>query len=101
MSKLFEISVVRIGTPGATPCDRSTVLGNPFVMRHESERDSVCDEYERYFSNKIASQDPVYLNELRKLYKLGKQQGYLKLGCHCAPKRCHADTIANFLQRYT
>ena len=29
--------------------DRSSVLGNPFYMGNESQRDKVCDKYEAYF----------------------------------------------------
>lgn len=30
-------------------CDRRSPLGNPFPMRHQSERDRVCDAYQEYF----------------------------------------------------
>ena len=32
--------------------DRSHILGNPFKMEHESQRDKVCDQYERKFHAK-------------------------------------------------
>lgn len=99
-SPLFEITVTRVAEPGSTNVGRPTVLGNPFPMRKESERDSVCEQYEEWFNNKLSEQDPVVLNELRKLFVIGRQQGYLKLGCYCAPRRCHADTIAKFLKNY-
>jgi hypothetical protein len=98
---LFEIKVVKVSDALATNVGRPTPLGNPFIMRKESERDSVCDYYDRWFNDKISDQDPIVLNELRKLWLLGKQQGYLYLGCYCAPRRCHADTIARFLKHYT
>jgi hypothetical protein len=69
-------------------------------MRKEADRDSVCEQYEEWFNSKLSEQDPVALNELRRLFVIGRQQGYLKLGCYCAPRRCHADTIAKFLKNY-
>ena len=29
--------------------DRASVLGNPFYMQNESQRDTVCNQYEFYF----------------------------------------------------
>lgn len=98
---LFEIIVTRVSETGSTNVGRPTPLGNPFHMRRESDRDSVCDDYENWFNQKIKDLDPIVLNELRKLFIIGKNQGYLKLGCYCAPRRCHADTIAKFLKNYT
>lgn len=98
---LFEITVCRVYEKGATKVDRTTILGNPFIMHTEADRDRVCDEYRDYFNDLVEQKEPQAMNALRGLFKLGKQQGYLKLGCHCAPKRCHADTIANFLKQYT
>lgn len=100
MAPLFQIKVVRVTDPLATNVGRPTPLGNPFPMRKESQRDEVCNNYEQWFNDKLSQQDPLVLNELRKLWVLGKQQGYLNLGCYCAPRRCHADTIAKFLKNY-
>ena len=97
---LFEITVARVVEPGATNVGRPTPLGNPFPMRKESDRDKVCEQYEEWFNEKLSQQDPTVLNELRRLFVIGRSQGYLKLGCYCAPRRCHADTIAKFLKNY-
>jgi hypothetical protein len=69
-------------------------------MRSEQDRDLVCDQYEEWFNNKIAQKDQAVLNQLRSLFVLGKQKGHLKIGCYCAPKRCHLDTVARFLRNY-
>ena len=79
--------------------DRSSVLGNPFYMANESERDEVCDKYELYFAEKLKT-DKAFVNELRRLYKIHQQYGRLELFCWCAPKRCHAETIKRFLEKY-
>ena len=56
--------------------DRGTVLGNPFVMRSESERDSVCERYaewavNQYANNKRFAQEIFYLRPI----VTGKQIG--------------------------
>ena len=63
--------------------DRRTPWGNPFVMRGESTRDEVCDAFENYAKGKLVNQ-PEWLIPLK-----GKH-----LACWCAPKRCHAETLA-------
>ena len=78
--------------------DRSSVLGNPFFMHNESERDSVCEQYEDYF-NKQVSKNADFTNALRNIYKV--MQVYdVALGCWCYPKRCHAETIKKFLESF-
>lgn len=94
---MFEINIARKPARGEY-VGRPSVLGNPFVMRGEHDRDRVCDEYQKWFDRKIEAQDPAVLNELRRLFKLGRTQGALTLVCFCAPKRCHAETIAAFLR---
>lgn len=94
----FEITVVRmLGNRDAVRCDRRTVLGNPFRMESEDDRDEVCDNYEEYFHEKLHSTDLEFTNFLCDLIEITIDQGYIKLGCHCAPKRCHLDTVKRFL----
>ena len=76
------------------------ILGNRFRMTSESDRDKVCDMYEVWFNEQLAKQNEVLLNELRRLYVIYKRCGKLRLFCWCAPKRCHAETIRNFLNKY-
>lgn len=79
--------------------DRSSVLGNPFYMATENQRDEVCRKYEEYFNKKIES-DIRFREELRRLYKIHRDYGKLELFCWCAPKRCHAETIKKFLEKW-
>ena len=76
---------------------RPTALGNPFVARNESERDHVCDQYERWLRKKIAEKDPAVCAALNALYKKAKA-GPITLVCWCAPRRCHADSIKRVLE---
>lgn len=80
--------------------DRASVLGNPYVMHSENERDQVCDQYEDYFKEQIKDKNSAFMQELRRLYKILKKYNKLELYCWCAPKRCHAETIKNFLLGY-
>jgi hypothetical protein len=79
--------------------DRSSILGNKFYMHNESERNIVCDKYELYFKEQL-SRNKAFVNELRRLYKIYKTYGKLRLFCWCYPKRCHAETIKKFLEKY-
>ena len=47
-------------------CDRRSPLGNPFHLTHESERDAVCDAYQKYFAVMLQGNLPIY-NSVRTL----------------------------------
>ena len=93
---------VRVGRhyeSGAEYIGRGSPLGNPFVIGFDGNRDTVCDRYEQWFTDRVAAGDPVVLAELRRLYRLARL-GDLVLGCYCAPSRCHGETIKRFLDQY-
>ncbi len=77
--------------------DRSSVLGNPFVMLWEYNRDAVCDDYVEWIYKQIDRCEAYYTKELNKMYLAYVQYGKLRLFCWCAPKRCHAETIREIL----
>lgn len=81
------------------PAHRPFPLGNPFPMEDEKDRDRVCDEYEKYFQERLLAQDPVILNELCRAIRMTIERGYINLGCYCAPRRCHTWTIKNYLEK--
>lgn len=90
---------LKLGVP-IIRVDRTSAIGNPFKMNSENERDKVCDEYEAYFNKKVTEKtDITFMNELRTIYKLAKE-GDVYLACWCAPKRCHAETIKKFIEKY-
>ena len=95
----FSIRVVQLKTNAdAFPISRGFPLSNPFSMSGDEKlRDDVCDKYEKYFQEKIDSNDLVFTTELARAVAKAIDNGYIKLGCYCAPKRCHGDTIARFL----
>lgn len=79
--------------------DRSSVLGNPYPLFSERNRNSVCEKYEQYFKKKLlVNEDVNFIFKLKKLKTLYKKYGKLNLFCWCAPKRCHAETIKKYLE---
>lgn len=91
--------------------DRASVLGNPFYMHDESERDEVCDKYEEYM-RAMWNIDTEYLQDksismfrrnkyceaILNLVEIYKKYGTLRLYCWCAPKRCHAESIKRLVE---
>ena len=77
--------------------DRSTVLGNPFMMRTESERDLVCDKYAHWLNEQVKTNRPI-CDALNQIWSLAKRGNYIALGCWCAPKRCHGDYIKQLVE---
>lgn len=90
------IIVGRKHHPKAQYIGRGSPLGNPFVMKSEKDRDRVCNLYSTLFHDRVRSGDPAFCNELRRLLAMARA-GDLTLGCFCAPRRCHGDTIKEFL----
>jgi len=78
--------------------DRRTPLGNPFYMRNENDRDEVCEKYENWFLRVAKDQAfYIYLEEIILAYK---EHEKVRLFCNCSPKRCHAETIKQYIEFY-
>lgn len=77
--------------------DRKSPVGSPYYLRNSSERDIVCDNYQKYFDAKIAeATDSQFMGYLDSIYEKACQ-GPVALSCWCVPRRCHAETIRNYL----
>ena len=77
----------------AIKVDRSNkILGNKFIMRNESQRDKVCDQYDIWIHNEIKNNNTDVINSLLNIKELAQNNDVVLL-CWCAPKRCHAETI--------
>lgn len=87
-SKIYDVRV-----------DRQSIFGNPFKMSKESKRDEVCDKYKIYFYEELKKKGQLYFF-LQSLIKLYLTHGKLRLFCWCAPKRCHTETIVEFIMEY-
>ena len=101
-------------------CDRTSVLGNPFHMFAEPERDAVVSAFREYLhevANKGASpvevvpglaqkynvmqsgawQSPSRDQVMTDLAKL-EAMSEVRLLCWCAPLACHCDVIKAYLE---
>lgn len=77
-------------------CGRGSALGNPFKMENESMRDEVCEQYEKYFYETLIHKEDS-IKQLNFIEDKLKNNLEVNLGCFCAPKRCHCDTIKNYI----
>ena len=97
-------------------CDRFSPIGNPFFMINETEeeRNRVCDLYQSYFDDimknnltdrqifekyQVSSEIVKFKEFMRELWRQHKRYD-LTLGCWCAPKRCHTETIKEFIESF-
>ena len=101
---MYPITVVNICVnPQAEYIGRSSgfglsVLANPWSITSTDTRDAVCDRYDDYFQDQVRT-NLTFMVELTRLHRVGVDNGYLNLGCYCAPRhRCHGDTIKRFLE---
>jgi hypothetical protein len=94
------IKVGRKHEPNAQYIGRGSPLGNPFVMKDESQRELVCDQYRDWLYGEIAERNPVVIAELERLYNHALSYQTLTLGCFCAPKQCHGEIIRDVLHAY-
>lgn len=76
---------------------RPSLLGNPFVMRSESERERVVRQYEQWLRAQIQRRNPAVCGELNRLYHIA-MSGDLNLVCWCAPRACHGDVVKKVLE---
>lgn len=76
--------------------DRASIVGNPFYMKSEADRDFVCDKYEEYFKSQMKS-NVKFRNYVNRIIEIAKTQD-VALACWCAPKRCHSETIKRYVE---
>lgn len=86
---------------GAVYIGRGSPFGNPFRLPaggKEHLRNSACDAYDKHFWEHWVN-DPEFVEELESLVQQAKRDGHLILGCFCAPKRCHGETIKSYIDQ--
>ena len=100
----IEIKNLRTEKMSAKPwdvrVDRKSVLGNPFVMKNECQRDEVCEKYKVHFDKMVAT-NAAFQKVLSLLVETYKEYNQLNLFCWCTPKRCHAETIREYVLNAT
>ena len=79
---------------------RGSIFGNPYThlpiqntqaQAQVKSREEAIEKYKEYFYEKI-EKDPEFLDDILRL----KDR---VLGCYCAPKSCHGNIIAEFLDK--
>jgi hypothetical protein len=75
-----------------------SALGNPFVLRDESGRDEVVEQYRRWLWEQVRSGTGAAWEELVKLAQRVAAGEAVRLGCWCAPRRCHGDVVRSCLE---
>lgn len=96
------IKVGKVGhktTEGYTPVfiGRPSVLGNPFLMRGEQDREFVVQAYRKYLWDCKKENNDVW-QEVERLAKMVKDGKKIELKCFCSPKKCHGDVIAKAIE---
>jgi len=97
------ITVVnKVIEPDHIYCGRGSPLGNPYPMHGSSdaERDYVCDRYQKYFDTKIKDISPENREFHHAIWEIisKAKKGDVNLGCFCAPRRCHCETIKSYVE---
>ena len=69
-------------------CSRPSIFSNPYHIGRDGTRSEVCEKYKKHFYNKL--HDPSFRSKVHSLKNK-------KLGCWCVPKRCHLETILEYL----
>jgi hypothetical protein len=72
-------------------------LGNPYELYKDGNREEVVALYRPWLWEQIKNQSSLQYLELTKL-KEKALSGDLKLGCHCFPKKCHADVVKRAIE---
>lgn len=80
---------------GAVYVGRPTRFGNPYRVEEVSSHEEAVRLYRAWFRERV--KDPRFLQALEALYERLKREKVLTLSCHCAPKPCHAEIVAEWL----
>ena len=76
---------------GAVYIGRGSKWGNPFKMRSEADRVSVCAQYEQWLDEQLRN-GGILISELAQLADKD-------LVCFCAPKQCHGHILEDRAKR--
>lgn len=74
------------------------LLGNPFWMKDESQRNKCCDEFHTWFGLQMNINNGKIHQRVNELIEIAKTQD-IELACFCSPKRCHTETIKAYIEQ--
>lgn len=77
----------------AVYCGRPSVLGNPFRLEKESDRESLLAQYREYLTAEIENGNTRIIEAIKNL----KHDSVL--ACWCYPKGCHCKVIIEFWEK--
>lgn len=96
------ITVVNKRGHKSTPWDlyigRPSLLGNPFPIGKDGNRDEVCDKYETYLAKGLSDGDAKITRGWNEARLILNQYGKLNLVCFCKPLRCHGDFLKKAME---
>ena len=100
--KIMNMRNTKPSEPYDVRIDRYSVVGNPFYLTTESQRDHVCDKYQDHFDEEMEeNNNGKFARGIRKILEVYLKYGKIRLFCWCDPKRCHGWTIKNWLIEVT
>lgn len=106
--EIVSLRTSKIENPWDVRIDRMSILGNPYLMnKPENTRDDVCDMYAMYHASMMGLAKGVskkvddFQYEMNRLKEVYLKHGKLRLFCFCAPRRCHAETIKQWILNET
>ena len=77
---------------------RPYLLGNPIVMKSESDRQEVIDKFRALLTREMTRPESPMRQEIMRLRRHHNNGANLELICFCAPKACHAEVIKEFIE---
>jgi hypothetical protein len=91
----YDIIVINIKDPipqsyWSIEVMRSNVLGNPYVLKDESQRDSCIEKYGQYLWNEMQNPKSTVLKTLKRAAHTANN---IAIVCDCAPKHCDGDVV--------
>lgn len=81
----------------AVRIDRTSPLGNPFLINISNGRARVCIKYRTWFYGQINLPGSAVSMKLAWMLSMYQKHGKLELWCHCAPLQCHGEIIREFI----
>jgi len=92
-----EVRIVKGGrfVRRAVYVGRPTRFGNPYRVEEVGSHEEAVRLYRAWFQER--TKDSRFLAALETLYQRLKRENVLTLSCHCVPRPCHAEVIAEWL----
>lgn len=92
MIKVVNVRDYRYGGYVYVGRGRGSVLGNPYKIGKDGDRDEVIRKYRVWLWKEYLKEGEV-TKAIDALVQAYIEDGQLLLGCWCAPEPCHADVI--------